>query len=113
MDPIGKAFAALDPDDTAAAGPAEILSHPELEGTYPNLPALLDAVATSRAFAECFARNWLSFFLEHPLSEADPAWVAELADAVQAGASVAAIVERTVTALETGSSSLAPMCEGS
>jgi hypothetical protein len=111
MDPIGKAFAVLDPDDSGGAGPAEIVSHPELEGSYPDLPSLLEAVATSRAYAECFARNWLGFFLEVPLADADPAWVQELADAVQAGAGLADIVEETVLSLESGSRSLTPVCQ--
>jgi hypothetical protein len=111
MDPIGRAFAALDADDLSGAGPAEILSHAELEGSYPDLPALLDAIATSRAFAECFASNWLGFFLEQPLSAVDPAWVQRLADLVQAGADLGKIVERTVSDLEAGAGA-APICGG-
>jgi hypothetical protein len=113
MDPIGKAFAALDEDDSNAPEPAEILSHSELAGTYPNLPALLDAVASSRAFAECFARNWLGFFLEQSIEQADIAWVAQLADAVQGGASLRDVIEQTIVTLEADSETIAPMCQGS
>ena len=86
-------------------------SHAELEGSYPDLPALLDAVATSRAFAECFAKNWLGFLLEQPLSAVDPAWVQKLADLVQAGADLGEILERTVSDLEAGASA-AVICGG-
>lgn len=112
MDPIGKAFAAFDVDDPTGGGPAEIRSHAELEGSYPDLPSLFDAVATSRAFAECFAENWLSFFLEQPLASADPVWIDAIADAVQAGASLPDVVESTARTLEVGSAAVAPMCEG-
>ena len=112
MDPIGRAFAALDIDDPSGGGPAEIRSHAELEGSYPNLPALLDAVATSRAFAECFASNWLGFLLEVPLSQVDPAWVERVADSVQAGADLGEIVERTISDLEAGASAAPPICGG-
>jgi hypothetical protein len=111
MDPIGRAFAALDADDPSGSAAAEIRSHAELEGSYPDLPALLDAIATSRAFAECFASNWLGFFLEQPLSAVDPAWVQRLADSVQAGADLGEIVERTVSDLEAGASAAA-ICGG-
>lgn len=110
IDPVGSAFAALDGD--APVTPAELRSHAELEGTYPDLPSLLDAVATSRAFAECFSRHWLSFFFERPLADADPAWVAELADTVQSGASLGDLAEKTIVSLEAGGAGLAPVCEG-
>jgi len=112
MDPIGTAFAAFDVDDPNGGGPAEIRSHAELEGSYPDLPSLFDAVATSRAFAECFAENWLSFFLEQPPAMVDRVWVAAIADAVQAGASFSDVVESTARTLQTGSASAAPLCEG-
>src|SRR5690606_11709395 len=53
IDPIGAALAAW--DDENDAPPAELISHPELEGTYASVPELLAAVAQSEAFAECFA----------------------------------------------------------
>jgi len=110
MDPIGRAFARLDPGETGSAMAAEVLAHDELGGSYADLPALLDAVAGSRAFAECFAQHWLAFFLEQPLADADPAWVAELADAVEAGASLGTVIERTVKTLAARSPTSEPWC---
>lgn len=113
LDPIGRAFADLDPDNEAPVPAPEVISHDELEGTYPSAGALLEAVAGSRAFAECFARNWLAFFLEQPLSAVDAAWVATLADQVHDGASLGDVVEHTVAELHGRSLSLVPWCEGS
>src|SRR5690606_10579398 len=59
IDPIGYAFGTLDADIDDAPQSAEIIGHPELAGTYDSLPALLDAIASSRIFAECFAEHWL------------------------------------------------------
>ena len=112
IDPIGRAFASLDPDDSSAAAPAEVLGHAELEGTYSDLPALLDAVAASRAFAECFAQHWLAFFLEQPLSDTDTAWVSQIADSVQSGASLGAVVEQTIVTLAARSNAAEPWCTG-
>jgi len=113
LDPIGRAFADLDPDNEAPVPQPEVLSHDELEGTYPSAGALLEAVAGSRAFAECFSRQWLAFFLEQPLSAVDAAWVATLADQVHDGASLGDLVEHTVAELHERSLSLVPWCEGS
>lgn len=113
MDPIGRAFAGFDPDHEGDADPPEVLHHEELAGTYRDVPALLEAVASSRAFAECFARHWLAFLLEQPLSEADPAWVSDLADEVASGASLRGIIERTAQTLESRSSEMTPWCEQS
>jgi hypothetical protein len=113
MDPIGRAFAALDADVEAASEPAEIVEHPELAGTYATLPELLEAVAGSRAFAECFARHWLAFFLEQPLDEIDRTFVRELADEVAAGASLGDVIERSIVTLATRSGNIVPWCEGS
>jgi hypothetical protein len=110
LDPIGKAFGALDPDHLGGVVAAEVLDHPELAGNYADLPALLDAVAGSRAFAECFARHWLAFFLEQDPGDADAAWVSQLADGIQAGASLGAVVEQTVTTLVTRSETAEPWC---
>jgi len=113
LDPIGRAFADLDPDNEAPVPEPEVISHDELEGSYPSAGALLEAVADSRAFAECFSRQWLGFFLEQPLSAVDEAWVATLADRVHAGASLGDLVEHTVAELHERSLSLVPWCEGS
>jgi hypothetical protein len=95
MDPIGAALGVLDGDDPQ---PAQILLHRELEGTYASLPELMDAVAESRSFAECFARNWLSFFLEVPKSRisSSSGWVARIAETVQNGGGFADVAAETV-----------------
>jgi hypothetical protein len=113
MDPIGKAFDALDADASGPSGPAEVLAHPELEGSYADLPALLEAISDSRAFAECFAKHWLSFFLDQSPNDVDGAWVAQLADAVQSGAGLRALAERTTVTLETTTRTAMPWCSGS
>jgi hypothetical protein len=112
MDPIGRAFATIDADFMGTPAAAEIVDHPELTGTYATLAELLDAVATSRAFAECFARNWLAFFLEQPLEDIEPLWISELADEVAAGGSLATVIERSIVALEARSQIHTPWCEG-
>ncbi|HEY8946402.1 MAG TPA: DUF1592 domain-containing protein [Polyangiaceae bacterium] len=113
MDPIGKAFDGLDPDASGASGPAEVLAHPELEGSYADLPALLEAISGSRAFAECFSKHWLSFFLDQSPTDVDGAWVAQLADAVQSGAGLRALAEKTTVTLETTTRAATPWCSGS
>jgi predicted RNA-binding protein with EMAP domain len=112
MDPIGRAFASLDADFTGTLEPAEIVEHPELAGTYASLAELLDAVAGSRAFAECFARHWLAFFLEQPLEEVDRVLIGELADEVAAGASLGDVIEQSIVSLAARSEGLVPWCEG-
>ncbi len=112
LDPIGRTFASLDPDHDGAVPDAQITNHPGLEGTYADLPALLEAIAGSRSFAECFSRHWLAFFLEQELDAADPTWVAELADQVEAGASLGEIAEQTIVSLESRARLAVPWCEG-
>jgi hypothetical protein len=112
LDPIGRVFAALDPDHEGDVEAAEIIDHAGLDGTYDDLPALLAAVAGSRSFAECFSRHWLAFFLEQPLEAADPTWVAELADWVEDGASLGEILGQTAAGFELRSSLAVPWCEG-
>ncbi|HEY3498253.1 MAG TPA: DUF1592 domain-containing protein, partial [Polyangiaceae bacterium] len=112
LDPIGRVFAVLDPDHEGDVEAAEILDHAGLDGTYDDLPSLLDAVASSRSFAECFSRHWLAFFLEQPLNDADPTWVSELADSVQDGASFRDIIGQTVTGFESRANLAVPWCEG-
>ena len=113
LDPIGRAFADLDPDNEAAVPEAELIDQEEIEGTYASAGALLEAVSTSRAFAECFSRHWLAFFLEQPLNSIDEAWTATLADRVHGGASLGDVVEATVAELHDRSAALVPWCEGS
>jgi hypothetical protein len=111
LDPVGRVFAALDPDHEGDLEAAEIIDHAGLDGTYDDLPALLEAVAASRSFAECFSRHWLAFFLEQPLEAADPSFVAELADLVEAGASLRDVVGETAVGLEFRTSLATPWCE--
>jgi hypothetical protein len=112
LDPIGQVFAAYDPDFEGTAPAAEVLVHAELQGSYADAAELLQAVAGSRAFAECFARHWLSFFLEQPLDSVEAGWIGSLADAVEAGASLTSVVEHTVGELYARSQTVVPWCEG-
>lgn len=112
IDPIGRAFSVLDQDTSEPAPPPEVLVHDELEGSYDDLGHLLDRVATSRAFAECFAKNWLGFFLEQPLGSVDQNWVAQLADSIEQEASLPQLIEETVTELALRSENVTPWCEG-
>jgi hypothetical protein len=112
MDPIGVAFAGLDPDFSGTAEPATVLEHAEIEGTYETLPALLAAVAGSRAFADCFARHFLAFFLEQPMTTVDAGLVAELGDTVVAGGSLRDVLEQAIVSLEARSRTAVPWCEG-
>jgi hypothetical protein len=111
IDPIGRAFASLDLDGDEPVPVAEVLFHDELEGSYQSLGELLEAVAASRAFAACFSRHWLAFFLERDINDIDAAWVAQLADAVESGASLGEVVERTLLQLAAPSSLAEPWCE--
>src|SRR5690606_27268381 len=112
IDPIGRAFAVLDPDNNEAVAGPEVQSHSEIEGEYANLIELFEAVAASRSFAECFSQHWLAFFLEQTQRDLDATWVTSLADAVQAGASLGQVVEHTLLELHTRSGALVPWCEG-
>jgi hypothetical protein len=112
IDPIGRAFAGLDQDVEGAPPAPQVLAHPELEGDYQNLAELLEAIGASRAFAECFSKHWLGFFLEQPLTEVDATWTAALADSIEAGASLGTVLELTVSELLARSEPLLPWCEG-
>jgi len=112
MDPIGGAFAVLDADFSGTPEPSQVLDHAELTGTYADLPSLLEAVAGSNAFAGCFARHFLSFFLEEPLAAVDPTFVSELAATVQSGGSLRDVLEATVVTLAARTEAATPWCEG-
>lgn len=112
LDPIGRAFAPLDPDGEGVAVPAEVIGAGALSGTYDDVAMLLEAVATSREFADCFAEHWLSFFLERPRGELDPGWVAEIADAVETGESLSSVAALSIAGLQTRSMELVPWCTG-
>jgi hypothetical protein len=112
MDPIGVAFAGLDPDFSGTPEPATVLEHAEIEGTYATLPELLTAIAGSRAFADCFGRHFLAFFLEQPMASVDAGFAAELGDTVVAGGSLRDVLEQTIVSLEMRSRTAVPWCEG-
>ncbi len=48
LEPVGAAFAALDRDFTGTPPAVQLNGHAELAGSYPALPAFLDAVAGSQ-----------------------------------------------------------------
>ena len=110
MEPIGRAFAALDIGGTPSE--AVIEDHPELSGTYASLPALLDAIAGSQTFANCFARNLLGFFLEQVPEQVNVVSVSEVAAVVKAGGGFGDILAQTVVSLEAHSQAAVPWCSG-
>ena len=103
---------ALDRDFTGTAPAVQLNSHDELAGTYAALPAFLDAIAGSRAFADCFARQMWAFFLEQPLAEVDAASIAEIAAIVRSGGSLGDVVSQMAVSLEARSRTVVPWCEG-
>ena len=112
LEPVGAAFAALDRDFTGTPPPVQLNGHAELASSYPELPAFLDAVAGSKAFADCFARQVWAFFLEQPLAEVDAASIAELSAVVRSGGSLGDVVSQMAVSLEARSRSAVPWCEG-
>jgi hypothetical protein len=112
LEPVGAAFAALDRDFTGTPPAAVVKSHPEIAGTYPQLSGLLDAIAGSQAFADCFARQMWAFFLEQPPAEVDAASIAELAAVVRSGGSLGDVVGQMAASLEARSREAVPWCEG-
>jgi hypothetical protein len=112
LEPVGKAFAALDRDFTGTVPAVEVTNHAELAGTYPQLPGFLDAVAGSKAFADCFARQIWAFFLEQPPADVDAASIAEIAAVVRSGGSLGDVVSEMAFKLEERSRTVVPWCEG-
>jgi len=112
LEPVGAAFAGLDRDFTGTVPPAVVTGHDELNGTYPQLAGLLDAIAGSRAFADCFARQIWAFFLEQAPADVDAASIAELAAIVRAGGSLGDVVSQMAVSLEVRSRTVVPWCEG-
>jgi len=111
IDPIGYAFAVFDLDFDDAPPEASV-EHAELAASYPDVAALLEAVADTRAFAECFSRQWLAFFLEQELGQVSDSWVQTLADLVESNASLSEIVEQTAFELAVRTESAVPWCGG-
>ena len=112
LEPVGAAFAGLDRDFTGTPPAVQLNGHDELGGTYAQLPAFLDAVAGSRAFSDCFARQMWAFFLEQPPAEVDAASIAEIATVVRSGGSLGAVVSQMAVSLEARSRTVVPWCEG-
>jgi hypothetical protein len=112
LEPVGAAFAALDRDFTGTAPAVMLNMHSELGGSYATIPALLDAIAGSRAFADCFARQIWAFFLEQPPAEVDAASIAELATVVQSGGNLRDVVTQMALSLEMRSRTVTPWCQG-
>jgi uncharacterized protein DUF1592/uncharacterized protein DUF1588/uncharacterized protein DUF1587 len=112
LEPVGAAFAGLDRDFTGTPPAVQLNGHDELGGTYPQLPAFLDAIAGSRAFSDCFARQMWAFFLEQPLAEIDAASIAEIATVVRSGGSLGDVVNQMAISLEARSRSVVPWCQG-
>lgn len=112
MDPIGKAFSSLDLDVTGAAPPPFVAGAGEVAGEYADLPTLLDAIAESQIYADCFARNLLGFFLEQAPESVDAAAAADVASVVKAGGSFADTLAQVVVSLEARSRTSQPWCSG-
>lgn len=110
MEPVGAAFAAVDLDHTGAAPQAVINGNKEVAGTYPDLPTLLDKIAKSQTYADCFSRNLLGFFLEQEPKTVDKDAVADISSMVKAGSGFGDVVAQMVVTLEARSKSLTPWC---
>ena len=112
MDPIGKAFAPLDKDNTIGS-PAPIVNGPgEVSGSFADLPSLMNAIAGSQTFADCFSRNLLGFFLDQDPALVDSAAVGDVSAVVKSGGSLADTVGQAVVTLEKRSQSTTPWCTG-
>jgi len=112
MDPIGKAFAPLDLDNMAGSPPPVVNGPGEVSGTFADLPTMLDKVADSQAYADCFSRNLLGFFLEQSPDAVDGATVADVSAVVKSGGTLADAVGQAVVSLEKRSQSTTPWCSG-
>jgi Protein of unknown function (DUF1592)/Protein of unknown function (DUF1587)/Protein of unknown function (DUF1588) len=112
LEPVGAAFAVLDRDFTGTAPAVRLNNSDELAGTYPQLTGLLDAIAGSRTFADCFARQLWAFFLEQTPASVDAASVAEIAAVVRSGGSLGDLLGQMVVSLEARSQAAVPWCAG-
>ena len=112
MDPIGKAFAPLDRDNTAGSPAPLVNGGGEIHGSYADLPTLLDAIAESQVYAECFSRNLLGFFLEQNPEHVDAAAVSDVATVVKAGGGLADALAQVVVSLDQRSRAAVPWCTG-
>lgn len=110
MDPIGKAFAPLDLDNTIGSPAPVVNGGGEVAGTFADLPAMLDKLAGSQAYADCFARNLLGFFLEQSPDAVDAAATADVSAVVKSGGTLADAVGQAVVSLEKRSKTTIPWC---
>jgi hypothetical protein len=112
MDPIGKAFAPLDLDNTAGSPAPVVNGSGEVSGSFADLPSLMNAIAGSQAYADCFARNLLGFFLDQDPASVDAAAVGDVSAVVKSGGSLADAIGQVVVSLEKRSQSTTPWCTG-
>ena len=112
MDPIGRAFATLDQDNEAGSPAPEVTGDGEIHGTYADLPTMLNAIAESQIYADCFSRNLLGFFLEQDPEHVDAASVADVAAIVKAGGSLSDALAQVAVSLDMRSRSQTPWCTG-
>jgi hypothetical protein len=112
MDPIGRAFATLDQDNEAGSPAPEVVGDGEIHGSYADLPSLLDAIAESQVYADCFARNLLGFFLEQDPEHVDAASVADVAAVVKTGGSLSDALAQVALSLDLRSRAQTPWCTG-
>lgn len=110
MDPIGRAFAPFDLDNTFGSPAPVVNGGGEVTGTFASLPEMLDKIAESQAYADCFSRFLLGFFLEQNPESVDAASVADLAAVVKSGGSLADVVVQAVVSLEARSRATTPWC---
>lgn len=112
MDPIGRAFAPLDLGNTAGAPAPEVIGDGEVTGAFADLPAMLNAIAVSQTYADCFSRHLLGFFLEQDPAAVNAAAVGDVSAVVKAGGSLADAVGQAVVSLERRSQAAIPWCTG-
>lgn len=112
MDPIGKAFAPMDLDNSAGSPAPVVNGAGEISGTFADLPTLLDAIANSQTYADCFSRNLLGFFLEQDPERVDAAAVSDVSAVVKAGGGLGDALAQVVVSFDKRSRTVVPWCTG-
>jgi hypothetical protein len=112
MDPIGRAFAPMDLGNTLGAPAPQVFDGVEITGSFPDLPALLDAIAESETYAECFSRHLLGFLLEQEPKLVHAAPIGDVAAVVKRGGTFAEAVGQAFVSLEKRSQATLPWCTG-
>lgn len=110
MDPIGKAFGPLDLDNKAGSAAPVVNGSGEVTGSFADLPAMLDKIADSQTYADCFSRNLLGFFLDQSPDAVDKAAVGDVSAVVKAGGTLADAVGQAMVSLEKRSQTSTPWC---